>query len=195
MLSVGSCWLSILYIVVCICQSQPTNLSLPPHIYPLVTINLVSKSLSLFLFYKFLLDLHVIHLLLHAFIYSSIHPTTYQHNLSTLHDSTPPARGACQVKQDTAPCPQDVCSFWSRNYKHNTTKQRLQFFLKLSYTGKKELPPHALFLNQCLISESPSSLAQHKHSMPWELFPAQYFLMQEYQTCSYLYNFHSLKGT
>ena len=35
------------------CQSQPPNLSLPPHISPLVTTNLVSKSLSLCLFCKF----------------------------------------------------------------------------------------------------------------------------------------------
>ena len=51
--TVGPCCLSILYIVVCICQSQPPNLSLLPHIFPLVNINSVSKSLSLFLFYKF----------------------------------------------------------------------------------------------------------------------------------------------
>ena len=28
--TIGPCWLSILYIVVCICQSQTPNLSLPP---------------------------------------------------------------------------------------------------------------------------------------------------------------------
>ena len=39
-------FLSILYIAVCICQSQIPNLSLPPS--PLVTINLFSMSVSLF---------------------------------------------------------------------------------------------------------------------------------------------------
>ena len=40
----------ILCIVVCICQSQSSNLILPP--YPLVTVNLFSTSVTLLLFYK-----------------------------------------------------------------------------------------------------------------------------------------------
>ena len=47
----GPCWLSILYMVVCICQSQTPNLS-PPHVFPLVTVSLFLKSVSLFLFCK-----------------------------------------------------------------------------------------------------------------------------------------------
>ena len=43
--TVGPCWLSIFYIVVCICQSQTPNLSLSPP--PLVTINLLSMSESI----------------------------------------------------------------------------------------------------------------------------------------------------
>ena len=48
--TVGPCWLSILNIIACIYQSQTPNLSLPPTFPPLVTINLFSKSVSLFLF-------------------------------------------------------------------------------------------------------------------------------------------------
>ena len=48
---VGPCWLSILNIVVYICQSQTPNLFLPPNFTP-VTISLFSKSVSLFLFCK-----------------------------------------------------------------------------------------------------------------------------------------------
>ena len=51
--TVGPYYLSILYIAMCISQSQSPNLSLLPHISPLVTMNLFSKSLSLFLFCKF----------------------------------------------------------------------------------------------------------------------------------------------
>ena len=44
--------LSLLYIVVCICQSQTPNLSCPSPLSPLVIINLFSESVSLFLFCK-----------------------------------------------------------------------------------------------------------------------------------------------
>ena len=37
--TVGPCWLSILNIAVCTCQSQTPNLSLPPHSPPVVTIS------------------------------------------------------------------------------------------------------------------------------------------------------------
>ena len=47
--TVGLYQLSILNIVVCICQSQSPNLSLPP-LTPLVTISLFSPSVTLFLF-------------------------------------------------------------------------------------------------------------------------------------------------
>ena len=47
----GSHWLSILYIVVYICQSQSPDLSHFPH-PPLVSIRLFSTSVSLFLPYK-----------------------------------------------------------------------------------------------------------------------------------------------
>lgn len=46
---------------------------------------------------------------------------------------------------------------------------------------KTKLPPHAQFLNLSLISESPNNLGQHGRSVPWGLFPAQHFLMQEHQ--------------
>ena len=49
--TVGPCWLSILNIAVCTCQSQTPHLSLSlPTLPPLVTINSFSKSVSLFLF-------------------------------------------------------------------------------------------------------------------------------------------------
>ena len=47
--TVGPCRLSILNIVVCTCQSQSPNLSLP-QLSPLVTLSLFSMSVSLFLF-------------------------------------------------------------------------------------------------------------------------------------------------
>ena len=50
--TVGLCWLSILYTVVCICYSQTPNLSLPPRLFPFVTIRSFSMSVSLFLFCK-----------------------------------------------------------------------------------------------------------------------------------------------
>ena len=40
---VWPCWLSILYVVVCICYSQTANLSFPP-LFPLVTVSLLSMS-------------------------------------------------------------------------------------------------------------------------------------------------------
>ena len=43
--SVGPCWLSILNIVVCTCVSQTPSISLPAP-FPLVTISLFSKSMS-----------------------------------------------------------------------------------------------------------------------------------------------------
>ena len=46
--TVGPCLLSILNIVVCTCQSQTPS----PGLFPPVTINSFSKSVSLFLFYK-----------------------------------------------------------------------------------------------------------------------------------------------
>ena len=49
--TVRPCCLSVLFIVECICHSQAPNLSLPLF-SPLVTINLLSISVSLFLFYK-----------------------------------------------------------------------------------------------------------------------------------------------
>ena len=52
----GSYQLSILYIVMCIYQSQPPNLSLPP--YHLVTISLFSTSITLLLFCKLLQHPH-----------------------------------------------------------------------------------------------------------------------------------------
>ena len=42
--TVGPCWLSVLYTVLCICQSQISNLSLP--LSPLVTISFVTKFIS-----------------------------------------------------------------------------------------------------------------------------------------------------
>ena len=52
------CWLFVLNIAVCTCQSQTLNLSIP--LYPsfLVTINSPSKSVSLFLFCK---QVHLYH--------------------------------------------------------------------------------------------------------------------------------------
>ena len=50
--TVGPFYLSTLYIVVCICQSQTPNLSLPDPLSPLVTISLFSVSVNLFLFCK-----------------------------------------------------------------------------------------------------------------------------------------------
>ena len=50
--SVGPCWLPVLNIVY-ICQSQTPNSFLPCHRSPLVTISFFSKSVSLFLFFKF----------------------------------------------------------------------------------------------------------------------------------------------
>ena len=47
--TVGPCCLSILYIAVCICQSQTSNLSLPHPLSTLVTISLFSMSVC-FLF-------------------------------------------------------------------------------------------------------------------------------------------------
>ena len=43
--AVGPYWLSILYIVVCICQSQTPTLS-RPHLSPLVTLSLFSKPVE-----------------------------------------------------------------------------------------------------------------------------------------------------
>ena len=61
---VGPCCLSLSYIIMCICHSQPSDLSLLPHIAPLVTINVVSKSLSLFpfckLFYIIFVRFHIL---------------------------------------------------------------------------------------------------------------------------------------
>lgn len=56
-------------------------------------------------------------------------------------------------------------------------------FLQPDYTrkNKNNLPPYAQFLNLFLIPESPSNVGQHGHSVPWELFPAPHFLMQEHQ--------------
>ena len=54
--TVGPCWLSFLNIAVCTCQSH--NPKLPnyplPHFSPLVTISSFSKSVSLFLFCKYI---------------------------------------------------------------------------------------------------------------------------------------------
>ena len=50
--TVGPYQLFILYLVVCICQSQSPNLSLPP-LYPLVAISLLFTSVTLFLFCKY----------------------------------------------------------------------------------------------------------------------------------------------
>ena len=46
------CYLSNLYIEVCICESQTPNLSLPHPLSPLVTISLFSMYVSLFMFHK-----------------------------------------------------------------------------------------------------------------------------------------------
>ena len=67
--TVGPCYLSLVCIVGCICQSQPPNLFLIPHICPLVTINLVSKSLTLFLFCK---SLCIVFIRVHIFVTSYI---------------------------------------------------------------------------------------------------------------------------
>ena len=48
--TMGPYWLSSLYIVVCICYSETSILSLPPS--PLVTVSLLSMSVCLFLFCK-----------------------------------------------------------------------------------------------------------------------------------------------
>ena len=45
--TVGLCWLSILYIQVCLCSFQAPNLSFPT-LSPLVTLNVFSMSVSLF---------------------------------------------------------------------------------------------------------------------------------------------------
>ena len=52
--TVGTCWLSILYTAVCTCQSQTPQVSVSPALplYPLVTVRLFSKSVSLFLLCK-----------------------------------------------------------------------------------------------------------------------------------------------
>ena len=50
---------TILYVVVCICQSQPPNSSLP-YLSSLVNISLFSISVTLFLFYKLV---HLYHFL------------------------------------------------------------------------------------------------------------------------------------
>ena len=53
--TVGPCWLSILYIVVCICESQTPNLSLhPTPNFPAISFgnHKFSLSVSLFLFCK-----------------------------------------------------------------------------------------------------------------------------------------------
>ena len=42
--TIGPCWLSVLYIVVCISLSQIPTLSLSPPLFPLVIITLISKS-------------------------------------------------------------------------------------------------------------------------------------------------------
>ena len=55
--TVGSHWLSILYIVVCMCQSQSPNSSHPP-LPCLVTISLFSTSVTLFLHCK---EVHLYH--------------------------------------------------------------------------------------------------------------------------------------
>ena len=47
---VHPCWLSIVCIVVCVCQFHAPNLSLPTSLSPLVTVSLFSMSVSLFLF-------------------------------------------------------------------------------------------------------------------------------------------------
>jgi len=47
--TIDPCWLSTLYILVCIYESQPPSLSLSP-LSPLVTISLFSMSVGLFLF-------------------------------------------------------------------------------------------------------------------------------------------------
>jgi len=49
--TVGPCWLSVLYIVVCTRKSQTLSLSLPS-LFPLVVMNLFFMSGRLFLFYK-----------------------------------------------------------------------------------------------------------------------------------------------
>ena len=48
--TVGSCSFSILNITMCTCQFHSLSLSLPHHPFPLVTVSLFSKSVSLFLF-------------------------------------------------------------------------------------------------------------------------------------------------
>ena len=40
--TIGPCWLSIFYIVVCVCSSQAPDLSLPIYLFPLVILNFVS---------------------------------------------------------------------------------------------------------------------------------------------------------
>ena len=50
--TVSPCWLSILYIVVCIRKSQTPNLSPSSSTSPLVNINLCLISVTLFLFSK-----------------------------------------------------------------------------------------------------------------------------------------------
>ena len=50
----GHYLLSVLQIVMCTCQSQSSNLSLPLT-YPLITISLFSASVTLFLFYRHIL--------------------------------------------------------------------------------------------------------------------------------------------
>ena len=49
---IGPCWLSILYIAICTCQSQTPNLSPVPFFSPLLAINSFSKSVSLVSFSK-----------------------------------------------------------------------------------------------------------------------------------------------
>ena len=64
---IGPCCLSMLYIVVCICWSQIPNLSLP-HLSPLVTINLFSMCVSLFLVFLFVFNTFI-YLFIYLFIF------------------------------------------------------------------------------------------------------------------------------
>ena len=50
--TVGPCWLSVLNIAVCTCQSRTPNLFLPLYPSLLLTISLCCKSVSIFLFCK-----------------------------------------------------------------------------------------------------------------------------------------------
>ena len=82
-LTAGSYQLYVLYILVYICQSQSPNSSLPPCFSPLVSINLLSTSVSLFLPCK----------LVHLYHFSRFHIHALIHNICfslsdfTLYDS------------------------------------------------------------------------------------------------------------